>query len=317
MRITIYILSLLILTLNGGISKLEGKIYCCFPFFNEYELLEMHLAELYPYIDYFVIEESCQTFRGTPKPYNFETNKDRYAKFLDKIIYIKTDSRNLHLIGNPHIDTWNREFWQREQLMNGLVNANDDDIIIVTDCDTILYPEYAKSLPELISDMNPIRFFKPKLFLFFLNYRTHDTPNAGGLIACTFKRLRESSFNFMWNLWWNSEFTKEAIEGAWHFTNAGGFESAYYKAQEWSHSDEPTWSDETISFHVNGLSYWEKIGNLKFRQAYIAPIDDTFPKYVQENLDKLIKKELIFVDFETSVLPSIKRFKKSLRGARK
>ena len=48
------------------------KIYDCFPFFNEYDLLELRLTESYGHTDYFVIAESNKTFTGNPTPYNLE-----------------------------------------------------------------------------------------------------------------------------------------------------------------------------------------------------------------------------------------------------
>ena len=47
-------------------SKNESKIYDCFLFFNELELLEVRLNEMAPYVDRFVLVESCETFRGEP-----------------------------------------------------------------------------------------------------------------------------------------------------------------------------------------------------------------------------------------------------------
>ena len=69
-------------------------IYDCFPFFNELDVLEIRLNVLYDIVDYFVITEADKTHTGRHKEYIFEQNKDRFAKFLDKIIYIKV---NIHL----------------------------------------------------------------------------------------------------------------------------------------------------------------------------------------------------------------------------
>ena len=49
-----------------------------FLFFQELDLLEIRLEYLYPYVDKFLIVESCQTFKGEHKEYNFEKNKKRF-----------------------------------------------------------------------------------------------------------------------------------------------------------------------------------------------------------------------------------------------
>ncbi len=65
------------------------KIYDCFTFFNELDLLEIRLEELYPYVDYFVLVEANKTFSGKEKRFYFEKNKEKFEKWLNKIIYIK------------------------------------------------------------------------------------------------------------------------------------------------------------------------------------------------------------------------------------
>ena len=40
------------------------RVYDCFTFFNEVELLELRLATLYDYVDFFVIIEAASTFTG-------------------------------------------------------------------------------------------------------------------------------------------------------------------------------------------------------------------------------------------------------------
>ena len=44
-----------------------SKIFDCFIFNNETDLLKIRLAYLNKFVDYFVIVESCQTFQGKKK----------------------------------------------------------------------------------------------------------------------------------------------------------------------------------------------------------------------------------------------------------
>ena len=67
------------------------KVYDCFTFFNELDLLELRLTECYNHTDYFVIAESNKSFTGNSKPFNLEENWDRFKAFHDKIIYVKVD----------------------------------------------------------------------------------------------------------------------------------------------------------------------------------------------------------------------------------
>jgi hypothetical protein len=63
----------------------KPKIYDCFTFFNENELLELRLMTLYNTVDYFVIVEAGQTFTGKPKPFNLIIPE----QYTEKIRYIK------------------------------------------------------------------------------------------------------------------------------------------------------------------------------------------------------------------------------------
>jgi len=55
------------------------KVYDCFPFFNELDVLEIRLKELWDVVDVFVLAESNLSHSGKPKEYIFENNKDRFA----------------------------------------------------------------------------------------------------------------------------------------------------------------------------------------------------------------------------------------------
>ena len=63
------------------------KIFDVFLFFNELDLLEIRLNMLYPFVDYFVINEATQTFFGSDKPLYYLENKERFKKFEDKIVH--------------------------------------------------------------------------------------------------------------------------------------------------------------------------------------------------------------------------------------
>ena len=48
------------------------KVFDCFPFFNEFEVLKIRLDELSDVVDYFVLIESVETQRGRTKSLYFE-----------------------------------------------------------------------------------------------------------------------------------------------------------------------------------------------------------------------------------------------------
>lgn len=117
------------------------KIYDCFLFFNELELLDLRLSLTYDYVDYFVLVESNKTFSGLDKPYVFANNLKRYSKYLDKIIYLPITSSN-------QTDPWSNEKEQRNSIVEGLKNVSADDVIIISDVDEIIRPTSLLKLRE-------------------------------------------------------------------------------------------------------------------------------------------------------------------------
>ena len=67
------------------------KVFDSFIFFNELELLEMRLNILNDVVDYFVLTESPFTVSGNEKPLYYQENKDKFAKWNDKIIHHVTE----------------------------------------------------------------------------------------------------------------------------------------------------------------------------------------------------------------------------------
>lgn len=104
-----------------------------FIFYNELDMLEFRLMELYDVVDKFVIVESTHTFSGELKPLYYKENKEKYNKWNDKIIHL------VYKGTNTKIDAWTREKNQRNYLRQGvdLLKPNNNDIIIISDADEI------------------------------------------------------------------------------------------------------------------------------------------------------------------------------------
>jgi len=105
------------------------KVWDCVPFFNELELLEIRLNELWNIVDYFVIIEANKTFQGDPKPYNLEKDRNILNKYSEKIIYLKYNWIYPKGVYAEHI--------QKDSLVNGFKNAQKEDLIIFSDIDEI------------------------------------------------------------------------------------------------------------------------------------------------------------------------------------
>lgn len=107
-------------------------VYELFPFFNEVDLLELHLMEMNPVVDYWVICELPKTFTGLDKPLYLQKAlmEGRLDAWRGKIRVIRPGS----IPEGPHPTV---DWFQRRQLVRGLGDAKPDDIVILTDLDEI------------------------------------------------------------------------------------------------------------------------------------------------------------------------------------
>ncbi len=145
------------------------KIIDCFPFFNELDILEIRLNELYDSVDYFVLVEASKTQSLIDKPFYFEQNKERYSKFLNKIIHVKIEDcpKNSH--------TWEMENFQRNSILLGLgkiKDLNDQDIIIISDLDEVVSSNSIASIKSQNLNVGAIAL---DFFVYFFNLKTNRT----------------------------------------------------------------------------------------------------------------------------------------------
>jgi len=280
------------------------KIYDCFCFFNELDLLELRLNILDPYVDYFVLSEASVTHTGQSKPFYFEENKERYSKFLHKIIHLKitdtpNDFVNLPPINNPSTpdgkcvgeihefiksqtnkfnrhtqQAYGRDFYQKECIRRGLINCSDEDIIISSDCDEIPNPEVIKTIDYIINDA-PYFTLHQNMYYYYFNL-LKEYGWKGSRIGL-YKNLKNYSYNEL-----RGNDNVKIDNGGWHFSFMGGPDRVKTKIQSYS-------AQEMNNPHViNSIS--KNIENSIdpfFRgQLTEVKIDETYPKYILQNLEK-------------------------------
>lgn len=98
-----------------GNTQHERIIVDFVPFGYDLDKLEMRLFEGYDIVSAFVVYESPLTQTAKPKPFYFEAVKDtsRFARFKDKIIYLKANISNL----SKYIHPSGRKSWKLENSM--------------------------------------------------------------------------------------------------------------------------------------------------------------------------------------------------------
>lgn len=267
-----------------------NKVYDCFPFYNELDLLEVRLEELYDHVDHFVLVEASTTFTDIPKPYYFEENKSRYAKWLDKIIHIKVDDM-------PHSkEAWDNDIWQRNSINRGIVNADDNDIIIVSDLDEIPRPETIDVLR--VDTNNQIWGFRMPLFYFKFNHMliTTDSRYMVWGMACR-KKLMVPADEFRFQRFqlahlpygFNQNGIRIMEHAGWQFSYLGDTEFAKNKIRSFAHQETNT--PETLNM-INieqSVANGYGLGPNAVEKFVSIAVDEYLPKTIVKNLHKYSK----------------------------
>ena len=123
------------------------KIYDCFMYFDEEEVLDLRLNILKDKIDYFVIVESTYNHKGEKRQLLFD--KSKFKKFNSKIIYLVFDKvpDEVQKVSNDDsleekdrkyiMNAVYRENSQRNYIYEGLKKCEKNDLILISDVDEI------------------------------------------------------------------------------------------------------------------------------------------------------------------------------------
>jgi len=288
------------------------KIFDCFMYFDEEVVVDLRLNALDEFVDYFVIVESKFTHKGDKRDLKF--NHKKFEKFKNKIIYLiydksppqiqeikdqdSEDEKSTKYIFNAAY----RENAQRNYIEKGLINANKNDIILISDVDEI--PNLSNINLNKINEK--IILFRQDMFYYKFNLHF---PNLiwTGTKGCKRKDLinpqwlrnvkdRKYSFFRIDTIFSKNKYSSIKVinNGGWHFSYIKTAKEIEYKLRSYLHHRE---------FDVDPLSVAQIDEIIKNKQAiYDLNVDKSMskigsgsklekfklnklPKYIQENLN--------------------------------
>ncbi len=262
-------------------------IYDCFSYLDEDLLLDLRLNVLNNVVDFFVIIEGNKTWQNNPK--NFKFDIDKFSKFKNKIIYIKVE--DLPDGNDPYL----RENFQRNSITRGLKDAEDEDIIMISDLDEIPNP---KSLDFFKKEMK-YASLKQKHYYYKFNLQSTNNPYWIGTRICIKKYLKSPQWlrdlKFKKRSFWRlDKFRLNNIidNGGWHFCNLKNPDLLLYKYKNLCETDDPVNFNEKIDEKYLKLNEIKKriekgediIGrDDNFKKV---ELDDSFPEYLLNNRTK-------------------------------
>ncbi len=266
------------------------KVYDCFSYWDEDLLLELRLNILDEYVDYFVIVEGNKTWQNNPKKLRFNINN--FEKFKNKIIYIPVE--DMPEGDNPYT----RENHQRNAMKRGILDAKDDDLIIISDLDEIPNP---KQIHKFKPNMR-YAVFKQLHFYYKINFQSQKNPYWYGSRICMKKFLKSPQWlrdlKFKKRPFWRiDKFRLNNIidDGGWHFCNLKEPEKILYKYKNLCETNDPYIFKEKIDEKYLNLSEIEKriaegLDIIGRDEKYLKiKMDNRFPDYILENKENLSK----------------------------
>ena len=253
----------------------SGRIVNLVVFNDEFALLRMHLEEMAPFVDRFVIVEAGQTFMGAQKPLHFHENRDRFADFADRIVHLAIPDFPAELT-----TAWARDFYQRDMAIaaaQGL--CGQEDYLLATDTDEVVA---RRVLDGFCGDYACLHLVVSR---FFLNYRmTPGSPKAMRPASAIFKakHLMEHGISharfFLARRWSNAY----VIRGAgWHFTSVNDADRIALKLSSYAHQEQVKARFKTPE-HFRQVLDRIRAGEMEPGWERVD-LDDGLPDYVRQN----------------------------------
>lgn len=290
------------------------KVFDCTAYFDEELMMDIRFNILNNHVSKFIVVESRYSHSGKKKKLNF--NLKRFSEFKHKILYlvIEDEPKNLLEIKNndsdsaiKRLNSIKRLEQARNYMMEGLKDASEDDIVLLSDSDEIPNLDVC----DIKNIGNDIYIFEQKMFNYKFNLY-YDLIPWFGTRACKIKNLK----SFAWlkdlkikkyPLWridvlfsdLKSNKVKIIKNAGWHFNNLLTAEKLYNKLINQGHHNE--FDDSGITLEnlkakiENRLAFYnhkaDKKDNDKYNFEYkLKKIsDDQLPRYLVENKEKYQK----------------------------
>lgn len=273
------------------------KIFDCFPYFNEKEILELRIKTLYDHVDGFIIAEADRTHSGKFKPYTCADTLKSLNIPLDKISILHVGLKDFDNIKQEWIDlivgnrikngqsvddqesvlreikiaaNWARERNQRNILAR---TFQDNAAYIVSDCDEIINPQFIPAIVEKIKQDPKVLLRLNFVYLHARpNLRLHDSSGEAWTFYDPFVCTKYHTTKYELSQIREQHSTGVNViddpiiyindEMGWHFSWMGAPDRLKYKMQSFAHSEDK--KDHLFSsaeYELNSNSMYQRIDN--------------------------------------------------------
>lgn len=248
-------------------------------FLNEFDLLDLRIAEELPHIDKLIVVESNYTHSNNSKELLLKNNSKYQNEKIEILELVDAFCSNYVL----------NENFQRDVAIMGK-EFNDDDVIIACDLDEIINH---KDINDIIEKTLELGLVKIRMPLFYYKINLMKSDNWHSSFAVSGKYLRETKLSL------TDIRTIERISGmeipytypskGWHFSFLGNPKQIAYKIQSFFHAEYnlPQFVDEKLIEEriKSKTDPFERLIPGEFDKLIKVNIDNTYPETILNNLN--------------------------------
>lgn len=245
---------------NMQANQKRPRIYDCFAFFNELDVLRIRIEELKDVVDKFILVEATKTFSGNPKPLYYQEFSHEFAEYQDKIIhYVVDDMPEIDYSQPVNLQAWPLDVHQKNCISRVLnsIDCKDEDIILVNDCDEIPRKE------KLIEAIELLKYHEFVIFVQDLYHGHLDNLYSEwwcGTVACKYKDFKVRTYTkvrYSDKINTGLDMGDPAYKRSGYINSAQYFEHPYLLKSGWSFS----WFGSELSRRYKLQSFAHKEGD--------------------------------------------------------
>jgi len=265
-------------TLPAAPRQRRRQVWDGFMFFNEFDVLELRLKELSDVVDRFIIVESPWTHQGKPKELLFHSNRERFSAFADQIVHVVAPQR---CNGVPH----DQDCYQRSCIADGIREADESDLLIVSDLDEIPRTDLIRRIAEddlLAGRLNGLSMASCNYFINFQSYQPFVRPailpvgmaRALGVNLARYLLVRSAH-----------HIVPVIPDAGWHFSWLGGVEAVWRKLHSQAHVELIDYglTLEDLRTRLESGDFQITVQRLEGR---FVSLDSSFPAEIRRNRQK-------------------------------
>lgn len=270
-----------------------NKIFDCFTFYDELELLELRLHELHNCVDLFVILEGERTYQNKEKKSVYLENKHKFSAFNHKIIHLTYPT-----------EYYSDNVWVNEAGQMNFVNQiydrmDKDDIVMLSNIDEIPRPEIIsknylnfllKENKKIVLEMIQFYWYYNTVFhydkkLIDMGYKL--SMNGIGFHGTRIGKKKDLEREFPYE--WFKDKSEENLyltNAGWHFSFVGKGDNAVNKVTSYAHDNFKEVTENTFDERRKILS--DPVGRDELVKFYGYYPLDLLPDYIKKNMYKFM-----------------------------